>query len=72
MMGNQTRKATEYLVVVPRRVPWLLVVVGGDDGGVVAEEIKRGNRSKGLGRRMDGGGVATFGKKGLSCRNRDA
>ena len=49
-MGNQTRKATEYLVVVPRRVPWLLAVVGGDNAGVVVEKIKRGNRSKGLGR----------------------
>jgi hypothetical protein len=49
-MGNQTRKATEYLVVLPRRAPSLLAVVGGDDGGVVVEEIKRGHRSRGLGR----------------------
>jgi hypothetical protein len=41
-MGNQTRKATESPAVVPRGVPWLLAMAGCEDGGVDANEIKKG------------------------------
>ena len=40
-MGNQTRKATEDPPAVLRRVPWLLAIVGCEDGDVVADEIKK-------------------------------
>src|SRR5947209_3802303 len=62
-MGNQTRKATDYSAVVPQRVPWLLAIVGCEDGGVVADKIERVNRWRGLGRGLLGGGVVMFGKK---------
>ena len=70
-MGNQTRKATEYPAVVPWRVPWLLAVVGCEDGGVVADEIKRGNRSRDLGEDCLVVVSRCLAKR-LGCRNRDA
>ena len=40
----------------------MLAMVDCDDGGVVADDIKRGNKRRGLGRGLLGG-VAMFGKK---------